>query len=205
MVEDSGADVEWRSQGAQVNLRGSATQIFNAERLLARVVMHCNWGASEGKITRLLRPPLANSVLCRLSPMNTLKPTKKLLNEFNDTLTIGKDSQNDVVIKDPVVSRNHCILELDQERGAVYVIDCSTNGTFLNGTRLPAKNAGKVLLSHGDDLIFKDPSSGGDSEFGYIVNLTDVALRPEVKLEPPKRLLSQEELAYCGGSRDFEA
>ena len=36
-------------------------------------------------------------------------------------------------------------IELDIERRGVYVIDASTNGTFLNGKPLPRKQSGKVL------------------------------------------------------------
>merc|ERR1712187_869318 len=108
--------------------------------------------------------------ICRLSPMNTLRPAQKMLNASQPIMSIGKDKQNDVVIPDPIISRQHCVLELDPERGAVYALDCSTNGTFLNGVRLPSKQLGKVLISHGDDLTFKDPASG-DQEFGYVVNL----------------------------------
>ena len=40
------------------------------------------------------------------------------------------------------------------------IIDCSTNGTYLNGLRLPPKTTGKVLLSHGDELLLQDPNNG---------------------------------------------
>merc|ERR1712048_1199550 len=96
---------------------------------------------------------------------------------------------NDVVIQDPIISRQHCVIELDAERGAVYVLDCSTNGTFLNGRRLPSKSSGKVLLSHGDELLLKDPSAG-EPEFGFIVNIQELHVRAEVKLEAPRRILT---------------
>mmetsp|Transcript_72407 Transcript_72407/g.212158 ORF Transcript_72407/g.212158 Transcript_72407/m.212158 type:complete len:342 (-) Transcript_72407:87-1112(-) len=200
MTEQSGADVEWAPDEAQVKVRGSAEQVKRATRLLQRVLMHCNWGRSEDKVKRLLKPRMVESAICRLSPMNTLRPAEKLLSTAQPLLSIGKDKNNDVVIQDPIISRQHCILELDPERGAVYVIDCSTNGTFLNGTRLPAKTSGKVLVSHGDELLFKDPASG-DMEFGYILNVTELVVKQEVKLEAPRRLLTPEETTSTG--RDF--
>jgi len=69
------------------------------------------------------------------------------------------------------------------------VLDLSTNGTFLNGIRLPGKQVGKVLLSHGDELLLKDPA-GGEQEFGYIVNLQEVFARDETKFAAPRRLLT---------------
>ena len=58
-------------------------------------------------------------------------------------------------------------IELDIERRGVYVIDASTNGTFLNGRKLPPKQSAKVLLIHGDELNLHGPTS----EFGFMVNL----------------------------------
>lgn len=200
LTEQSGADVEWLPEEASVKVRGSDEQVKRATRLLQRVLMHCHWGKSEAKVKRLLKPRMVESAICRLSPMNTLRPAEKHLSLASPTLRIGKDKANDVVIQDAIISRFHCVLELDSERGAVYVVDCSTNGTFLNGIRLPSKTVGKVLCSHGDDLTFKDPASG-EQEFGYTLNIIDLHVKPEVKLEAPRRLLTPEEMASSG--RDF--
>lgn len=200
LTDETGADVEWAPEDAKVHLRGSAEQVKKAQRMIARVTTHCHWGRSESKVKRLLKPRIVESVSVRLSPMNTLRPAQKTLSSGQPTFSIGKDKTNDAVIKDEVVSRQHCVLELDTERGAVYVLDCSTNGTFLNGTRLPSKSAGKVLLTHGDELSLKDPA-GGETEFGYIVNLNELFVRAEVKLTAPARLLTAEEQSSI--QRDF--
>lgn len=199
LIEESGAEVEWAREERKVELRGSAEQVRRATRLLQRVLMHCHWGRSQDKVSRLLRPKMVESTICRLSPMNSLRPAEKTLNCSNSTFSIGKDKGNDLVIQEPIISRQHCVLELDNERGAVYAIDCSTNGTFLNGVRLPSKTVGKVLLSHGDELLLKDPASG-EQEFGYIVNLNELHVKEHVKLEAPRRLFTSEELANA--SRD---
>lgn len=200
LAEESGSGVEWAPGKAKVLLTGSAEQVKRAERLLARVMMHSRWGYSEAKVGRLLKPRKAHSVLCRLSPMNTLKALERVMSPQQPMISIGKDKSNDVTIRDALISREHCVLELDEERGAVYVLDCSTNGTFLNGVRLPKQTVGKVLLSHGDELLLKDPASGGH-EFGYIVNLNELSMKPETKLEPPRRILSAEETGIV--TRDF--
>merc|ERR1712194_287448 len=180
-----------------VVLMGSAEQSKRAQRLLAKVMMHCRWGCNQDKVQRLLKPRRTASVLCRLSPMNTLRAAEKTLQGSDTTLAIGKDKSCKVVIADALISRQHTVIELDEERGAVYVIDCSTNGTFLNGVRLPAKEAGKVLLSHGDELLLKDPATG-EQEFGYIVNLTELWVKEDVRLEAPRRILSPEERPMDG-------
>eukprot|EP00415_Alexandrium_ostenfeldii_P003441 UN3441 len=106
----------------------------------------------------------------RLAPMGlSLRPVGKLLSVRSPTLSIGKDKLNDAVVADAQISRQHCVLELDSKRGAVFPVDFSPNGPFLNGRGLPNKKHGKVLLSPGDELCFKDP--GPDAEFGYMVNL----------------------------------
>jgi len=200
LLEESGCDVDWAPDEAKVVLKGSAEQIRKAERLLQRVLMHSNWGRSETKVRRLLKPQIIESAVCRLSPMNTLPPGQKTLSQTQPVLSIGKDKGNDIVIPAQIVSRQHCVLELDVDRGAVYVIDCSTNGTFLNGLRLPPKTTGKVLLSHGDELLLQDPANG-DQEFGYVVNIQELNVRERAKLQAPRRLLTTEESATMG--RDF--
>jgi hypothetical protein len=50
-------------------------------------------------------------------------------------LTIGRSSDNDLVLSDPEVSRQHARFE--STGGTVYVNDTgSSNGTFLNGKRI---------------------------------------------------------------------
>jgi len=194
LMEEGGAEVEWEPQKRVVKLRGSQEQVKRATRLLQRVMMHCHWGKSEAKVGRLIRPNIVESVIVRLSPMNTLRPVEKTLSCANTVLTIGKEKGNDLMISDNVISRQHCVLELDIERGAVYAINCSTNGTFLNDVRLPAKTIGKVLISHGDELLFKDPATG-DREFGYVVCLFELQVKKAPRLEAPRRILTQEDFS----------
>merc|ERR550532_133819 len=104
--EQSGSDVEWAPEEAQVKVRGSAEQVKRATRLLQRVLMHCHWGKSEAKVKRLLKPRMVESAICRLSPMNTLRPAEKHLSLASPTLRIGKDKANDVVIQDAIISRS---------------------------------------------------------------------------------------------------
>jgi adenylate cyclase len=50
--------------------------------------------------------------------------------------TIGRSKDNDIVIKDHCISRNHAILQ-STETGDFYLIDLgSRNGTFVNGRRV---------------------------------------------------------------------
>jgi len=195
LEEQSGAEIDWApdyEKGPQVMMRGSPEQVRLAGKLISRVKTQCHWGSSEAKVHRLLKGGIIKTALCRLSPMDSLSNVEKLLSASQPRLSIGKGKENDAVVLEQAVSRQHCYLELSVEKGAIYIADTSTNGTFLNGVRLPSRKLGKVLLSHGDELLLKEPSSSA-AEFGYIVNITEIHVRNEVKLEAPRRLLSPDE------------
>lgn len=62
-------------------------------------------------------------------------------------ISFGRASSNDVVVNDPMVSANfHMKIEVLDD-GQVRVVDCnSTNGTFVNGRKIP----GSEMLKKGD-------------------------------------------------------
>jgi len=64
--------------------------------------------------------------------------------------TIGRSKDNDIVIKDQCISRNHAILQYT-ETGDFYLIDLgSRNGTFVNGRRV----AIPVTIHNQDQITF---------------------------------------------------
>lgn len=201
LEEETGAGIEWDADKARVQISGSPEQVQRAQRLLSRVTTHNRWGQSADKIRRCIKPRKVESILCRLSAMGTLPAVQKTLNSTHSSIKMGKGPENHVILPNPykVVSRTHCVLEYDEERGAVYIYDCSTNGTFLNQRRLPPKANGKILLSHGDELMFKDPLDGTKHEFGYMVNLEEISSKKEVSWAGPRRLFSPEEITRLPG------
>lgn len=63
-------------------------------------------------------------------------------------ITIGRLENNDIVINDPLVTRNgHCQIMLDDHNG-FYLVDNSTNGTFVNGMKV--ERGVKISLSRTD-------------------------------------------------------
>ena len=61
---------------------------------------------------------------------------------------VGRDSACDIVLEDNSVSRNHLQLAVEDD-GSCRVVDLnSTNGTYVNGTRI----RGNVLLMIGDEV-----------------------------------------------------
>jgi type VI secretion system protein len=75
------------------------------------------------------------------------------------SLTIGRGPSNDVVLPDPdrMLSKSHCVIE--DHNGNVLVVDLSTNGTFLNYSKIPLGkiptplNTGDVLCIGSYELV----------------------------------------------------
>ena len=80
-------------------------------------------------------------------------------------VTMGRDSRNDVVVEDQAVSHDHA--EIVRRRGLLYLVDRSTNGTFLQSegkadrhihhAAHPLEGQGRLLLGHAQapPIIFR--------------------------------------------------
>ncbi len=104
----------------------------------------------------------------------------KVFDLAKDVVTIGRDVNNDVVINDAEVSRNHG--RLTSQSGGYLIEDlASTNGTFVNGQRL----IGPKLLNPGDVLGLGETIV---MEYSYVADAgaTVVASAPQrMAAEPP--------------------
>ncbi len=67
------------------------------------------------------------------------------------SLTLGRGPGNDLVLPDPdrLLSKSHCVIE--DHNGNVVVVDLSTNGTFLNYSKIPLGRV-PTPLNNGDVL-----------------------------------------------------
>jgi len=110
--------------------------------------------------------------------------------------TIGRSSENDLVIKDDLmVSRNHAILYFDE--GSILIEDLdSANGTFVNGNRISTiiKLDEYDILKVGNSLVhwnklFEESDSNGEvaDEFSVVETMTDAPEIP-VGTENPENL-----------------
>lgn len=74
------------------------------------------------------------------------------------SFTIGRDSQNDIVVMDPsdLVSRLHATLKVDS-KGHYKIVDQSTNGTYVNGIRI--EKYVDVPVTRKDDITFASVAS----------------------------------------------
>jgi hypothetical protein len=63
----------------------------------------------------------------------------------NDVITIGRYSENDIVLADPQASRHHAEIIREGRRWVLHDLD-SANGTFVNGRRITTP----TVMRHGD-------------------------------------------------------
>jgi adenylate cyclase len=76
--------------------------------------------------------------------------SQRLLLTGNTCWTVGRGEENDFVLGDRWISRNHAMLQ-SMDNGEVYLIDLgSRNGSFINGRRVSVP----VTLRNGDHLTF---------------------------------------------------
>lgn len=66
-------------------------------------------------------------------------------------ITIGRGQENKYVIDEPEISRLHAIVKVNNT-GKLWVIDKSSNGTFVNGIRIASNVA--VPVTRKDDVSF---------------------------------------------------
>jgi hypothetical protein len=156
---------------------GSASSRAKATTLLKRVCYHSQWGSSVPKVLAVLRTEPKTGCVVRLSAMcAALPPSEQKLTAQRDSFRIGTDKAScDVVVEDAVLSRKHVAISFSASTGTLYVIDTSTNGTFLNRKPLPSPKKtkagkGRVVIVHGDELLLKPPTADL-GEFGYILNI----------------------------------
>lgn len=98
-------------------------------------------------------PAVARLEVCKIRKVSRLEVEDR-------PLTVGRASDNAVVLSNTHVSRHHCVIEFIDGKPRVRDLESST-GTFLNGKRVT-----DAPLTHGDritvgpfDLRFRDPGS----------------------------------------------
>jgi len=67
-------------------------------------------------------------------------------------ITIGRADNNDMVVPDPTVSRNHSILRITNDYTRVFITDMSTHGTIVSGKTVPKGRGSGFTLENGDTV-----------------------------------------------------
>ncbi len=110
-------------------------------------------------------------------------------------MMIGRETGDDIVIKDPEISRKHARVVL---QGAFFVIEDlgSTNGTSLNGQRISAANPlqdGDVItLGEKTNLVFEPISDPETILNPYAQSPATMPSRGEVPITPAPPLAYQQ-------------
>ncbi len=115
--------------------------------------------------------------------------------------SIGRSPGQDVVLREPAVSRRHAVIEKDGD--TYFVVDQkSTHGTFLNGVRVERAvlAPGDVLQMgslHGPKLRFHNPQTGqasigtGRGAFGDLLSSMEGFRLPTGRTHPEAREIEQ--------------
>lgn len=122
------------------------------------------YGFEDGRLAETK----GKAIVLRLEPLKPGLPSfEKVLSESRQIITIGSGRGTaDVLVREEGVSKKHVSLVLISIHGelGLAIVDSSTNGTFVNGKRLPAKQK-RFRIRSGDTVLIKDP--GLDDEFGW--------------------------------------
>ncbi len=85
-------------------------------------------------------------------PMLIMQDGERIGQEWlleGQTVSVGREEDNEVVLPDRRISRQHALIEREGDR--YYIRDCgSKNGTFVNGELIQ----GNVPLKDGDEITF---------------------------------------------------
>ena len=87
------------------------------------------------------------------------------------TITIGRSLDNQIVIDDTSISRNHAKIEID-DANRVFISDLSKNGTYVNGQRLFVNLRKQIVRS--DIVNFAQVADLDWSQIPQPVNLETV-------------------------------
>lgn len=86
--------------------------------------------------------------IAQMKPVSYLVFNKKKI-KLVAQITIGRESDNDIVLDNKLVSRHHAMIQ--KIKNVFFLKDLnSTNGTFLNGEKVPADKY--IRLNSGDKV-----------------------------------------------------
>ncbi len=109
-------------------------------------------GSNEANLTApTASEAIARSITVRYS-LGGIPLEKQINTNEGERLSIGRTKENHVSIDDPSLSKYHASLMLDRQGGLVVADTGSTNGTFVNGTRIAYGKA--VTITERDKVRF---------------------------------------------------
>lgn len=111
-----------------------------------------------------------------------------------ESITIGRKATNSLVINEQALSSTHCIIYKKDDK--VFLKDVSSNGTYLNNTKIGTGN--EVELEHLAEVWLLHPSRVAiDKTLGYTFNLVS-----KMKEEEEMKKVEVEEKQQNSASKD---
>src|ERR1051326_443197 len=99
--------------------------------------------------------------------------------------TVGRDPGNDIILRDPKVSRHHA--EVVFERGFFVLHDlASANGTYVNGKRVrvaPLTHGAKLRMGNSSGRFSEELPTGSDAPSLYAAEPYDQPIPPAPSME----------------------
>jgi hypothetical protein len=108
-----------------------------------------------------------------LALIHRVFPVVKAAQAPSGPITVGRTSENDVVIPEYSISKRHCTFE--QRDGAVTISDAgSTNGTLLNGAPLEGRSSiplcgGEIITMGRFTFVYETPAGFIEYVAGLVV------------------------------------
>jgi pSer/pThr/pTyr-binding forkhead associated (FHA) protein len=163
-------------------------------------------GVKTAAVTALPAQPPDRPIFIARFELNGSRRDRRIEFPESGRISIGRTAANDLTIDDASISKIHASAVFDKN-GQLLIADTgSTNGTFINGERIPY---GKALAVSGDDkvkfgtveVIFDrvesepvvaDPQTGLSKENTIKIGDMEFSTRtssPKVETEPPEKTL----------------
>ncbi len=99
-----------------------------------------------------------------------LKTKKEVYKLNKERISIGRNRNSQIVINNNTISKDHAIIEFDEDGNAIIKDLNSSNGTYVNGQRLKVipirlKTGDKITFGKYDmEFIFEAFNTNGDSK-----------------------------------------
>ena len=101
----------------------------------------------------ILTQPGGNYVIAQVLELRVIEIKKKNDNNQPHSIAIGRSANNDIVLYNKMISKQHACLNVSDDGEDIYIFDLqSTNNTFLNNKELEPGKAYK--LKNNDEISF---------------------------------------------------
>ncbi|MBF0445328.1 MAG: adenylate/guanylate cyclase domain-containing protein [Magnetococcales bacterium] len=125
-------------------------------------ICELTWGEEEELTIMGGMDTVPNPIPQKSSVTVTFGGKEFIVDENNPVASLGRGKTNTFMVLDSMSSRNHA--KFEYRRGRVYLVDQSTNGTYL------APNGGQMIFIHQDEHIMQ---GSGVIGLGHEVNAAD--------------------------------